>query len=117
MLITTRRMQAVRVDPERRIARVEAGVTWHRLLQTAAESRPAGRSCSSSGVGVVGYTLGGGLDPLGRHHGFAADLVTAVEIVTADDRLRRVSAESEPQLSGPCLGRAGSPRPSPRPAA
>jgi FAD/FMN-containing dehydrogenase len=98
MLITTRRMQGVRIDPGRRIARVEAGVTWHRLLQTAAESGLAGPSGSSSGVGVVGYTLGGGLGPLGRHHGFAADLVTAVEIVTADGRLRRVSAESEPEL-------------------
>ena len=35
---------------------------------------------------------------LGRKHGFAADHVTAVEIVTADGRLRRICADSEPEL-------------------
>jgi FAD/FMN-containing dehydrogenase len=98
MMITTRRMQGVRIDPERRTARVEAGVKWQRVLEAAAEFGLAGPSGSSSDVGVVGYTLGGGLGPLGRRHGFAADLVTAVEMVTADGRLRRVTAGSEPEL-------------------
>src|SRR3712207_761138 len=53
---------------------------------------------SSSDVGAVGYTLGGGMGPLGRKHGFAADHVTAVEIVTADGVLRRASVDEEPEL-------------------
>jgi FAD/FMN-containing dehydrogenase len=98
LMVTTRRMQGVSIDPERRIARVEAGVKWHRLLEAAAEFGLAGLCGSSSDVGVVGYTLGGGMGSLGRQHGFAADHVQAVEIVTADGRLRRICADSEPEL-------------------
>jgi hypothetical protein len=98
VLVTTRRLQAVSIDPGRRIARVEAGVKWHRLLEAAAEVGLVGLCGSSSDVGVVGYTLGGGLGSLGRKHGFAADHVTAVEIVTADGQLRRISAENESDL-------------------
>ncbi len=98
LLITTRRMRGLSVDPGRRTARVEAGVTWKRVLEAAAEFGLTGLCGSSSGVGVVGYTLGGGLGPLGRRYGFAADHVRAVEIVTADGRLRSLSAESEPEL-------------------
>jgi hypothetical protein len=97
-MITTRRMQGVHIDPGRRIARVQAGVRWAAVMQAAAEHGLAGHCGSSSDVGVVGYTLGGGMGSLGRRFGFAADHVTAVEMVTADGRLRRVTAESEPEL-------------------
>jgi FAD/FMN-containing dehydrogenase len=86
------------IDPDRRIARVEAGVKWVRVMEAAAEFGLAGLCGSSSDVGVVGYTLGGGMGSLARLHGFAADHVTAAEIVTADGRLRRICAESEPEL-------------------
>jgi FAD/FMN-containing dehydrogenase len=98
LMITTRRMQGVSIDPERRTARVEAGVKWVRVMEAAAEFGLAGLCGSSSGVGVVGYSLGGGLGPLGRKHGFAADKIQAVELVTADGVLRRISAESGPEL-------------------
>jgi hypothetical protein len=91
-------MQGVAIDPDRRIARVQAGVKWIRVLEAAAEFGLTGLCGSSSDVGVVGYTLGGGMGSLGRKFGFAADLVQAVEIVTADGRLRRISADTEPEL-------------------
>lgn len=98
LMITTRRMQGLTIDPVRRVARVEAGVRWARVMAAAAEHGLAGLCGSASDVGVVGYTLGGGMGSLGRLHGFAADHVTAAEIVTADGRLRRICAESEPEL-------------------
>jgi FAD/FMN-containing dehydrogenase len=98
MMITTRRMQGLSVDPVRRMARVEAGVKWIRVLQAAAEHGLAALCGSSSDVGVVGYSLGGGLGSLGRKYGFAADHIQAVEIVTADGVLRRICADSEPEL-------------------
>ena len=50
-------------------------------------------------MGVSGYTLGGGLSPtLGRSHGYAADHVRSLNVVTADGELRRVDAECEPDL-------------------
>jgi hypothetical protein len=91
-------MQGVAIDPDRGIARVQAGVKWHRLLEAAAEYGLTGLCGSSSDVGVVGYSLGGGMGSLGRKHGFAADHITAVEIVTADGRLRRATADSESEL-------------------
>src|SRR4029450_2123648 len=98
LMITTRRMQGVAIDPDRGIARVQAGVKWRPLLEAAAEYGLTRLCGSSSDVGVVGYTLGGGMGSLGRKHGFAADHVTAVEVVTADGRLHRICADSEPEL-------------------
>jgi FAD/FMN-containing dehydrogenase len=98
VLVSTRRMQGVSVDPARRTARVEAGVKWAKVLAAAAEHGLTGLCGSSSDVGVVGYTVGGGLGSLGRRYGFAADHVVSFDIVTADGRLRTVCAESEPEL-------------------
>ncbi|MGY1702100.1 FAD-binding oxidoreductase [Geodermatophilus sp. SYSU D00766] len=98
VLVTTSRMQGVRIDPGARTARVEAGVKWTTVLAAAAEHGLVGLCGSSSDVGVVGYTLGGGVGPLGRRFGFAADSVLAVEIVTADGELRTVTAGSDPEL-------------------
>ena len=98
MMITTRRMQGLVIDPDRRTARVEAGVQWVRVLEAAAEFGLTGLCGSSSDVGVVGYTLGGGMGSLGRKHGFAADHVLAAEIVTADGVVRRVTADTDPEL-------------------
>src|SRR3954469_6759225 len=107
LMITTRRMQGVHIDPERRIARVQAGVRWLSVMEAAAEHGLAGLCGSSSDVGVVGHTLGGGMGPFGRKHGFAADHVTAVEMVTADGRRRRVTAETEPELFWAVRGGTG----------
>ncbi|MGY1805102.1 FAD-binding oxidoreductase [Blastococcus sp. SYSU D00922] len=98
LMITTRRMQGMSIDPDRRVARVEAGVKWKKVLEGAADHGLTGLCGSTSDVGVVGYTLGGGMGSLSRRFGFAADHVQAVEIVTADGRLRRASADSEPEL-------------------
>ncbi|MGY1824179.1 FAD-binding oxidoreductase [Geodermatophilus sp. SYSU D00079] len=98
VFVSTRRMQGVTVDPVRRTARVEAGVKWEKVLTAAAEHGLTGLCGSSSDVGVVGYTVGGGMGSLGRRYGFAADSVVAFDIVTADGALRTVCAESEPEL-------------------
>jgi len=93
------RMNAVHVDPGRSLARVEGGTRWHRVLDEADKYGLAPLSGSSPTVGVVGYHLGGGASPiLGRAHGYAADHIQAIEIVTADGELRRVAASSELDL-------------------
>jgi hypothetical protein len=58
-------------------------------------------------VGVLGYSLGGGLSWLARSHGLAANSVTAAEIVTADGELRRVDAENDPDLFWALRGGGG----------
>jgi FAD/FMN-containing dehydrogenase len=98
ILLKTERMREVSVDPARRTARVEAGVAWLEVVEAAAQHRLAALAGSSPDVGVVGYTLAGGLSVLGRKHGLAANHVSAIELVTADGRLVRADRENEPDL-------------------
>lgn len=98
VLVTTGRMSAVSVDPVRRTATVAAGTRWADVVAAAAPHGLAPLSGSSSRVGVVGYTLGGGMGCLAREHGFAADHVERLEMVTADGLVRRVDAATEPDL-------------------
>ncbi|MFC4782953.1 FAD-binding oxidoreductase [Nocardioides sp. MAHUQ-72] len=98
VLVSTRRMQGVHVDPVARVARVEAGARWRSVIDAAVPHGLAPLSGSSSGVGVVGYTLGGGMGHLARRHGFAADHVRSVELVTAAGEVRTVTAETDPEL-------------------
>ncbi|WP_204366802.1 FAD-binding oxidoreductase [Mycobacterium sp. UM_CSW] len=99
VLITTHRMNDVDIDAIGRTARVGAGAVWGDVVQKAAEAGLAPLNGSNPTVGVTGYTLGGGLSPtLGRSHGYAADHVRWLDVVTADGELRHVDAESEPEL-------------------
>lgn len=107
MLIKTERMRAVTIDAEARTARVEAGVTWGEVVGAAAEHGLAALAGSSHDVGVVGYTLGGGVSWLARKHGLASERVTAIELVTAEGDKRRVSAESDPELFWALKGGGG----------
>jgi FAD/FMN-containing dehydrogenase len=98
VLINTSRMKGVHVDPETRTARVEAGVKWADLAPEAAAHGLAGLQGSSSDVGIVGYTMGGGFGWLGRKHGFAADSVKEADLVTADGELIKASAHENADL-------------------
>lgn len=99
VLITLSRMDSVDVDPVHGLARVGGGARWHQVVSSASAHGLAALNGSSPDVGVVGYTLGGGFSPImGRTYGWAADHVRAVEIVTADGRLRRVTPYAERDL-------------------
>ncbi|WP_372346717.1 FAD-binding oxidoreductase [Streptomyces sp. KL116D] len=108
LLITLRRMRGIHVDAQARTVRVEAGVRWTDVLPRAAESGLAPVVGSAPDVGVVGYTLGGGQSPLlGRTHGYAADHVRRLNLVTADGVSRRVTPQDEPDLYWALLGGKG----------
>jgi FAD/FMN-containing dehydrogenase len=62
---------------------------------------------SSPDVGVAAYTLGGGLGPLGRLHGWAADRVRRIRLVTPDGELREVTAHTDPELFWALRGGGG----------
>jgi hypothetical protein len=98
LLINTSRMRGVRVDPEAQTARVEAGALWSDVIPEAQVFGLAGLVGSSSGVGVVGYTMGGGFAWLGRKYGFNADSVREADVVSADGELLKVSAYEHPDL-------------------
>ena len=98
VLINTTRMRGVRVDPEARTARVEAGAVWSDVVPEAQHYGLVGLAGSSSGVGVVGYTLGGGYGWLGRKYGFASESVREADVVTAEGELVKVSAHENADL-------------------
>ncbi|MFD8079288.1 FAD-binding protein [Streptomyces sp. NPDC059718] len=105
VLITTRRMDGVRVDSGARTAHVGAGALWGPVVDAAAREGLAPLVGSSAAVGVVGYTLGGGLSiGMARAYGWAADHVLAMDVVTADGELRRAAPREEPELYWALLG-------------
>ena len=71
MLVKTSEMRGVEIDEAHCIARVEAGALWIDVTAPASEAGLAPLAGSSPDVGVVGYTLGGGLSWLGRRYGLA----------------------------------------------
>jgi hypothetical protein len=108
ILLKTHRMRGVTIDPEARIARAEAGVIWIEVVEAAAEHGLAALAGSSPDVGVVGYTLGGGLSWLARKHGIGANQVTAIEVVTASGDIVRTDWANEPDLFWALRGGGGS---------
>jgi hypothetical protein len=108
ILLKTERMRGITIDPERRVARVEAGVLWHEVVDAAARYGLAALQGSSPDVAVAGYTLGGGVSFLSRKYGLAASNVRSIEVVTADGRHVRTDRESEPDLFWALRGGGGS---------
>ena len=82
---------------------IGAGAQWQDVAAPAAEHGLAGLAGSAPDVGVVGYTLGGGLGWLGRKYGLAANSVVAAEIVTADGQIahHRPRQRARPVLGDP----------------
>ncbi|MRG59415.1 FAD-binding protein [Agromyces sp. CFH 90414] len=107
ILLRTHELREVEVDAEARIARVEPGAQWGDVVAAVAPYGLTALAGSSHDVGVVGYTLGGGVSWLARSHGLAANHVVAIEVVTADGALRRVDAEHEPELFWALRGGGG----------
>jgi len=98
ILLDTRRLKECTVHAEERWARVGAGAVWQQVLDALAPHGLAALAGSSPGVGVVGYTTGGGHGPLARTYGLAADRVRAIEAVTGEGHLLRATATEHPDL-------------------
>ncbi|KAK5174977.1 uncharacterized protein LTR77_000113 [Saxophila tyrrhenica] len=59
-------------------------------------------------VGIGGWTLGGGHDPLTAKYGMGADQVVEMDVVTADGALRTINEHCEPELFWVMRGSGGS---------
>jgi hypothetical protein len=108
ILLKTERMNGVEVDPVSRHARVEAGARWGDVVPLAAAHGLAALHGSSPDVGVVGYTLGGGVGWLARQYGLACNSVLAADVVTSDGSTLRVDADHHPDLFWALRGGGGS---------
>ena len=107
VLVRFEQMNAVEVDPDRRIARVEAGARWRDVIPQLAEHGLTALHGYAGGINVVGYTLSGGIGWLVRKHGLQANAVTAFDVVTADGSQLRVDGESDPDLFWALRGGGG----------
>jgi FAD/FMN-containing dehydrogenase len=107
VLLRTRGLQEISVDPQRRIARVGAGVKWGELLAVTAEYGLTGLAGSSPDPSVTGFSVSGGLSWFGRAHGLAAHSIRAVDLVDAGGELRRVTADSDPDVFWAVCGGGG----------
>jgi hypothetical protein len=97
-------MKGVRVDPETRTARAQAGVLLGELdreTQAFGLAVPAG---IVTHTGLAGLTLGGGIGWLMRKHGLTIDQLVSVDLVTADGEFVKASETENPDL---CWGIRG----------
>jgi FAD/FMN-containing dehydrogenase len=108
VLVDMFRLRGVEVDPEARVARVLAGTIWQEVVDAAVPHGLTALHGSAHDVGVVGYTLGGGVGWLARKHGLSSSKVVAVELVTAVGDHVRADAENETDLFWAVRGGGGS---------
>ena len=98
MVIDLSQMKGIRVDPEARTARAQAGVLlgdMDRETQAFGLAVPAG---IVTHTGLAGLTLGGGIGWLERKYGLTVDQLLSVDVVTADGELVRASEEENADL-------------------
>ncbi|MBP1886724.1 FAD-binding oxidoreductase [Sinorhizobium mexicanum] len=98
LVIDLSRMKNRSVDDKRCVAWAEAGLTLAEF-DGATQVRGLATTMGVNGdTGIAGLTLGGGFGKLGRRFGLACDNLLSAEVVTADGRVLRASADENPDL-------------------
>jgi hypothetical protein len=114
IVIDLSRMRGAEANPAQRTARVNGGALLGELDEAA---QKIGMVCPVgvvSHTGVAGLSLGGGMGRLQRKFGLTVDSLQSVELVTADGRQVRASAQENAELfwgvrgAGPNFGIATS---------
>jgi FAD/FMN-containing dehydrogenase len=95
------------VDAERRLVRVGAGATWGPVAAALAPHGLGLTAGDTTGVGVGGLTLGGGIGWMVRKHGLAIDNLVAARVVTADGRVVTADRDRHPDLFWALRGGGG----------
>ena len=98
LLLITSRLDELSVDPGARVATIGAGVRWGAVVEAASQYGLLPITGSSPMVGAIGYTLGGGLGPLARSHGFSSDYVRSFRVVTGDGDVVVADSDHHPEL-------------------
>jgi FAD/FMN-containing dehydrogenase len=98
IVIDLRSMNRIRVDPEARIVRTQAGVLLGELDRATQAFGLAVPTGSVTHTGLAGLTLGGGFGWLMRKYGLAIDQLLSVEVVTAEGEVVHASGTANPDL-------------------
>jgi FAD/FMN-containing dehydrogenase len=100
-------MRDLQIDLEQHTAWAETGLTAA-AVTTALDTHGLAIGFGDTGsVGIGGITLGGGVGYLSRKYGLTIDDLLAADVVTADGQLRRVDAETHPDLFWAIRGGGG----------
>ena len=100
-------MKAIRVDPIRRTALAQGGVTWREFNRETQARGLATTGGVISTTGIAGLTLGGGLGWLMAKYGLATDNLIAAEVVTAAGEIVRASKDENADLFWALQGGGG----------
>jgi len=84
MVIDLSRMKGLEVDPEQGVARADPGVRSMEMDAATQQHGMATVMAACPGVGIGGFTTGGGEGILGGKHGFGSDNLISVDVVLAD---------------------------------
>lgn len=99
ILLDLSALQEISVDAAKRRAAIEPGVTSHQLSERLATHGLAFPTGHGSDVALSGFLLGGGLGiNCAAWGGMSVFNVLALDVVTADGRVRHLSPDSEPDL-------------------
>lgn len=107
LVIDLSQMRGVRVDPASGTARVAGGCTWNDVDHATHAFGMAVPSGVISTTGAGGLTLGGGMGHLTRKYGLTIDSLIEADVVLADGRLVKASAEENPDLFWALRGGGG----------
>ncbi|MDP8978885.1 MAG: FAD-binding oxidoreductase [Actinomycetota bacterium] len=100
-------MKGIRIDPEKRVAHVQAGCTWGDLNHAAHDFGLATTGGIISTTGVSGLTLGGGIGYLARAHGLSCDNLRSADVVLADGSFVTASRDQHDDLFWALRGGGG----------
>ena len=98
VVIDLQRMTAVRVDPVKKLAYVQAGADGGDVDHETALHNLICITGSVSHTGFAGVALGGGIGHLSRWLGAVVDSIVGYELVTATGEVVRVDESSDPEL-------------------
>jgi FAD/FMN-containing dehydrogenase len=98
IVVDLRPMKGLSVDPRARTCRAEAGLTWGELDAATQEHGLAVTGGRVSTTGVSGLVLGSGSGWIERKHGYTADNLLSVQLVTADGQILTASESENPEL-------------------
>jgi FAD/FMN-containing dehydrogenase len=107
MVLDLSRMKTFELDPESRIVRLGAGLTW---IEVCEALHPYGLGLTAGDtatVGVGGLSVGGGIGWFVRKYGMTIDRIRSIEVVTADGQVITASANEHPDLFWAMRGGGG----------